>query len=280
MVPKPRRRHAETARDAGQSAYDAAVDVVLTGFAIIVPLVVTIYVLSAALSFIGGALSPVIRLMSFFGLIEGFEQLGFVQLLARVGIYESAAAFLTEIIAVIILAALVVAVGAVARHRHGEAVIDYFDFFISSIPGIGAIYKSFRRMGDMMLDSEVENFQEVKLVEFPREDTFVIGFETNESPPEVTNPTEHDEMTTLFLPLAPNPVMGGFLTHIPSDRVHDVDMTVEEGVRSIITSGVAAPGEEDGVEGVTLDRLRDISAFDRLSRERDAEDPAGRRDPE
>jgi len=54
------------------------------------------------------------------------------------------------------------------------------------------------------------------------------------------------DMVTLFLPLAPNPVMGGFLTHIPRDRVSDVDMTVEEAVRIVITSGIATDDAEDG----------------------------------
>jgi len=46
-------------------------------------------------------------------------------------------------------------------------------------------------------------------------------------------------MVTLFMPMAPNPVMGGHAVHVPTSRVHDVDMTVEEGVHSIVTSGVA-----------------------------------------
>ncbi len=276
MVPKPRREHAATARDAGKSVYEVLVDTVLTGFAIIVPLVVTIYVLSAALNFVGGALSPVIRVMSYLGLIEGFRNLGFVQLLEEAGVYESAAAFLTEIIAVVILAMLVLAIGAVARHRHGEAVIDYFDFFIGAIPGVGAVYKSFRRMGDMMLDSEVENFREVKMVEFPHDGAYVIGFETNDSPPEITEPADQESMTTLFLPLAPNPVMGGFLTHMPDDRVMDVDMTVEEGVRSIITTGVAVPGDDDGVQGVTIDRIRDFPSIDEMRGTGDGADDGDR----
>jgi len=54
-------------------------------------------------------------------------------------------------------------------------------------------------------------------------------------------------MMTLFMPLAPNPVMGGYVVHVPQDRVYDVDMTVEEGIRSIVTSGVAT-GDSDSKE--------------------------------
>ena len=42
--------------------------------------------------------------------------------------------------------------------------------------------------------------------------------------------------------------MGGYLAHVPADRVHDVDMTVEEGIRTIVTSGIAVG--EDGESAV------------------------------
>lgn len=143
------------------------------------------------------------------------------------------------------LVVVVVALGAIARFQYGQRVLDLVDAIIMAVPGVGVVYRSFRRMGDAMLESDVENFRGVKLVEFPHDEVFVIGFETNTSPPTVQAATEFDGMTTLFLPLAPNPVMGGFLTHIPDDRVRDVDMTVEEAVRTVITSGIATEeGEE------------------------------------
>jgi uncharacterized membrane protein len=53
-------------------------------------------------------------------------------------------------------------------------------------------------------------------------------------------------MHTLFVPMAPNPVMGGFLVHAPADRVRDIDMTVEESMQAIITSGVAVDPKVEG----------------------------------
>jgi len=237
----------ETAKEAGHSVYREALDVVLTGVVVIVPLVVTIYVLNAALDFIAGALRPFIKLLEWVGLIEGVKQVGFVDLLIRVGIYSNVTDFLTTLIAVLILGAVVVGVGLLARFRYGERVIDYFDYFVGIVPGVGAVYRSFRQMGKVILESGVENFRSVKLVEFPYDDVYVIGFETNEAAPAVMSAATESDMVTLFLPLAPNPVMGGFLTHIPRDRVSDVDMTVEEAVRIVITSGIAtddAEGEE------------------------------------
>jgi uncharacterized membrane protein len=169
----------------------------------------------------------------------------------------------------VILVALIVGVGVVARHRYGERLIDYFDAVVMSVPGIGGVYKSFRRMSDVVMESDVSNFREVKIVEFPYDDTYVLGFVTNDSPPAVVESVEQGDLLTMFLPLAPNPFMGGHLTHVPTDRVYDVDMTVEEGVRSVITSGIAGPddGSEDDVETPSLEDLQNAAPVERLRRE-------------
>lgn len=248
------------ARAAARSAYDSVFDVLLTGFVVIIPLVVTIYILKAAFDLIASILGPVILLLQAAGVIEKVKFGGLATLLAELGIYSSTHQVLTEVVTLVILVGLILAVGAVARLQYGERVIDYFDAVIARIPGIGAIYNSFRRMGDVMLESGVENFRSVKLVEFPHDEVYVLGFETAESPLAVQGAAGTDGMVTLFLPLAPNPVMGGFLAHFPDERVRDVDMTVEEAVRTIITSGIAADSPEDGdYRRLSDEEMREIS---------------------
>lgn len=260
-----------SARSAGQSIYDVIVDVILTGIVVILPLVVTIYILKAAFDVITDVLSPIISILQWAGIVStvkfgtrGTE--GLAHWLAELGLYTNLHDFLTEIVALFVLVVLIVALGAVARFRYGERVIDYFDAVVGRIPGVGALYKSFRRMGDVMLETGVENFRSVKLVEFPHDDVYVLGFETAESPLTVQGAAGEDGMVTLFLPLAPNPVMGGFLAHFPERKVSDVDMTVEEAVQTIITSGIAADdpdaGEYRQLSDEEMRQLSDPSAFE------------------
>jgi uncharacterized membrane protein len=244
---------AESARQAGQSVYQTIVDVLLTGIVVIVPLVVTLFVLSAAFSFIFDALRPFIQVLRWAGLIESVKNLGVVDFLITVGIYQNVTDFVTTIVAVLILLAIIVVTGLLARIRYGEQLIDYLDAVIGAIPGVGSVYRSFRRMGDTMLESSVENFREVVLVEFPHDDVYVLGFKTAETALPISAAAGESPMTTLFLPLAPNPVMGGFLAHVPDDRVRPVDMTVDDAVRIIITSGIATERPDDGT-------YRDLSA--------------------
>ena len=244
--PERAREAKDTAQQAGKSIYRTAADVVLTGIVVIVPLVITLYILKAALDFIAGALRPFIQVLKAAGLIESVQNWGFVELLVTVGIYRNVVEFLTTVTAVFILGVIIVTTGLLARVRYGETLIDYFDRVIGAIPGVGSLYRSFRRMGDAMLESSVDNFQEVVLVEFPYDDVYVMGFKTSEAAGPLTVASGEEELTTLFLPLAPNPVMGGFLAHIPEERIMYVDMTVDEAVRTIITSGIATESPESG----------------------------------
>jgi len=238
--------HADTARKAGKSLYQTAVDVVLTGIVVIIPLVITLYVLKAALDFIASALRPFIQLLRAGGLIESVQRLGFVDFLITIGVYQNVVEFLTTITAVFILVVIVVGVGVLARVRYGERLIAYFDRVVGAIPGVGSLYRSFRRMGDAMLESSVDNFQEVVLVEFPYDDIYVMGFKTSEAATPLAVASGERGLTTLFLPLAPNPIMGGFLAHVPQERIMHVEMSVDEAVRTIITSGIATDSPTDG----------------------------------
>ncbi len=235
---------AERVQDAGKSAYRSFVDIMLTGVVVIIPLVITLWVLSAAWGFIASALRPFIQVLQYGGLIESVQRLGFVDFLISAGVYTDVVDFLTTITALFILATVIFLVGLLARVRYGEQLIGYFDAVIGAIPAVGSIYGSFRRMGDAMLESSVDNFREVVMVEYPIEGTYIMGFETAETAVPLKAASGEAEMTTLFLPLAPNPVMGGFLAHVPDENIRTVDMSVDEAVSIIITSGIATNSPE------------------------------------
>ncbi|WP_135830289.1 DUF502 domain-containing protein [Halorussus halobius] len=234
----------EAARERGESVYDGLLRVVITGLAIIVPLVVTVWVLSTIIDFVAGAFTPLVAVLEWTGLVDVLRSLWIAQFFAGLGIYGAVFEYVPELVAVAILLAAVVGVGSLAHVRYGQRIVMAVDSALGDIPGVGTVYRSVRRVGDVMLESDAENFEDVKVVEYPREGSYVLGFETADSPPAIGEAVGEDHLVAMFLPFAPNPVMGGYLAHIPEDRVYDVDMTVEEGVRTIVTSGIAV-GEDD-----------------------------------
>ncbi|GAA0667569.1 DUF502 domain-containing protein [Natronoarchaeum mannanilyticum] len=193
----------------------------ISGIAIIVPFVVTVLVLLWAFNFVANALSPLVDLLGVFGPASEMRSL------VREGI--AAAVFL----------GLILAVGLAAQHGPNTGLGRRIDAVMGELPGIGSIYSSVDRMSEVMVEGDTESFREVKLVEFPQQESFAIAFLTAESPAAVEDAAGYDEMQTLFVPMAPNPVMGGHLLSIPTERIHDVDLTVEEGMQAIVTTGMA-----------------------------------------
>ena len=252
------------ARETGESLYGGTRDTILTGIAIIVPIAVTLYVLAMVLNVIADAFAPIVGLLEYLGVIEQFERIELIRLLVDLGIYSLVIDFLTELITIFILLAVILVVGSVGRNRYGERIIDGVDLAITSIPGVGTVYRSFRRMGDVVLNEDAENFQEVKLIQCLDEDIYVLGFKTSDAPATIEESTGHDDMVAMFLPLAPNPVTGGFLTYVPQSNVHDLDMTIEEGVRSILTSGIAADEGADETTPLAMGDLGKVANFQHL----------------
>jgi len=222
-----------------EAAYELAREAILTGVAVVVPLAVTGYVLEVVLRFLLGLTWPIVDLLELVHVSPPVSRL-VVNALALVG-----------------LVGVVFVVGLVAHFRRGKRAIGYVDLAIERIPGVGAVYRSFRKMSDAMLEGDAESFREVKLVEFPYDGTYTLGFETTETPEPIEAAAGEGEMVTLFLPLAPNPVMGGFLSHVPAERVKDVDMTVEEGIETILTTGVATADVEEESEMLTTGALEE-----------------------
>ena len=196
-----------------------------------IPLVLTLVVLQLALNLVAQAVSPIV---AGFQLVFGSDE---------------APQLLLEVVTVGTLAVLILLIGLVAESTSGQGRFsEGFDALMARIPGLGSVYTGTRRMSEVLLEHDTQSFQEVKLVEFPREGAFMLGFLTAEPPETIPEAAGASSMQTLFVPLAPNPVMGGFLTHLPDERVHDVDLTVEEGVQSIVTSGAGIDPRVDEVD--------------------------------
>jgi len=215
----------------------------IKGLAILLPLLVTLFVLSFVLGFVFQQLNPVAT--------------------AVVQVTPFQSEIVVAASTVILFLLLVVGVGSVAEYgTENDRLSDQFNEFMASIPGLGSVYTSFNEMSELLLDSDTDSFQDVKLVEYPGKDSYVVAFKTAETPEVVAEDTGNEEMITLFMPMAPNPVMGGFVIHVSTDRVVDVDLTVEQGIRSIVTSGVAFGEGDDGPSGLNEQQLRQLNVAD------------------
>ncbi|WP_227131142.1 DUF502 domain-containing protein [Halorubellus salinus] len=238
MSPSPGEEYS-TPREAGQSVVDLVRDAFIGGLAVVVPFAVTVLVLATVVQYILNYMTALLD-------VTGNQGASPILIGAAVGV----------------LIAIVFLVGFLTQFRYGETFIDYVDAALARVPGFGSIYESFREMSDVMMESDQQSFRDVKLVEFPHEGAYTLGFLTAESAGSLKDAAGERDLVTLFLPLAPNPVMGGHLVHVPSERVMDVDMTVDEGIRTVVTSGVATGGSGDasGRSSLSADELEQLAA--------------------
>ena len=198
----------------------------VTGAVLVVPALLTVGIAAFIFQFLSGYLTPVA------------SQIGQV-----VGVDGVPADLLTLLLALAVVGLLGAAVETLP---YGSTAADLFHRAVESIPGVGNVYGGFREMSETVADGE-ESFRDVKLVEYPSEGSYTMAFVTADAPEYLERSVDHAEegMMSLFLPMGPNPVMGGFVIYVSRDRVHDIDIGVEEGLQAIITSGVTISGDGD-----------------------------------
>ena len=187
------------------------------------PLVVTIWVFSKIIDLIGGTFRPV-----FFSYLP--ERLS-----SRpwVGV-------LLDIIATCIVIVLVTLLGYVSRDVFGKFFVTVAERVLLSIPGVGTVYISVKQVVDTFSTQKHQLFNKVVLVEFPRKGTWVVGFLTNRTQGEVQAKIDQGVVWSVFVPTTPNPT-SGFLLMLPPAEIVQLDMSVGDGMKMIISGGAVVP---------------------------------------
>ena len=116
--------------------------------------------------------------------------------------------------------------------RLGETVLD-------RLPIIRSLYSATKQIFETVFANQSEAFREVVMIEYPRKNSWVIGFLTGRSKGEVQQKTGDDTMN-IFVPTTPNPT-SGFLLFVPEKDVIRMDMTVEEGIKLVVSAGIVTP---------------------------------------
>ncbi|WP_169302403.1 DUF502 domain-containing protein [Halorientalis salina] len=193
---------------------------VITGTAIVLPVLITAVLFLFIVNFLSQLLNPLV--------IPIQEGPG------------DTSPFVSKLIAIVVLFGIIFFVGAFTESRvGGDRLKRNLDATMAQIPGIRSIYSPLDQISTMLLEGDTQNFQDVLLVEYPKEGSYSVAFQTSTPPEMIEQTTEEDDMLTVFLPMGPNPFMGGFILHMSEDEVYPLDLSVEEGVSSIISFGVA-----------------------------------------
>mgnify|MGYP002528655569 FL=1 len=136
---------------------------------------------------------------------------------------------------------IVLAVGWLTTNFFGKKLFELGELLIEKIPFVRRIYKGSKQMVSSIAQADTSTFRKVVLIEFPRRGLLAIGFVTGESRGEVQRITR-DNMLNVFVPTMPNPT-SGFLIFSPPEELTEVSMTIEEGIKYVVSGGIVTPAE-------------------------------------
>ncbi len=144
---------------------------------------------------------------------------------------------------------LIMVIGFIASNIIGKRLIDYGDRVLQRLPLARGIYSSARQIIDAFTVQGQNAFQKVVLLEYPRKGLYVLGFVTGSSKGEIQEKT-HGETINIFIPTTPNPT-SGMLILAPRKEVIELQMTVEQGMKVIISGGLVSPPAELAEPAIT-----------------------------
>ncbi|HQR12899.1 MAG TPA: DUF502 domain-containing protein [Casimicrobiaceae bacterium] len=140
---------------------------------------------------------------------------------------------------VLISFGLLLLTGVVAANFFGARLIHFWENLLGRIPVVKSIYSSVKQVSDTLLSDSGNAFRKALLVEFPHEGSWTIAFLTGTPAPSVLAHLEGEHLS-VYVPTTPNPTSGYFIV-VPRSRVRELDMTVDEALKYVISMGVVSP---------------------------------------
>ena len=191
----------------------------ITGLLVLVPLAITLWVLATLI----GIMDSSLLLLPASWRPEA--QLGYT--------IPGLGALLTVLI--------VLVTGVIATNFFGKRILLFWEALLARVPVVKSIYYSVKQVSDTLFSDSGQAFRKALLVQYPRAGSWTIAFQTGHPGSTVARhlPGEH---VSVYVPTTPNPTSGFFLM-MPVSEVIELDMSVDEALKYIISMGVVVPAE-------------------------------------
>ena len=184
----------------------------LTGLIVLLPVVLTAYVLIAIFRFSDGILGR---------FIEGL-----------IGFYIPGIGFVLSLV-------IVLFTGFLTTVLLGKRIFIVIENMFLKFPLVRQIYPSAKQIINFLFSKDKLQFKKVVLIEYPRKGIWSLGFITNETVQEIKTKTGQD-LLNVFIPSSPGPITG-YIMFVPKKDIIFLDMTIEDALKLIISDGVVNP---------------------------------------
>ena len=193
--------------------------IIVAGLLVWLPLGITIFIIRLLLDLLGQTYKIIPEFLRPESIL-GFSIPGFEILLALVIIF---------------------ATGLIAANFIGKSLVDWWESFLDKIPLVRNIYSPLKKFSELILSDQTQSFSKVLLIEYPRKGLYSLCFQTSKNLGEIEKKSGRD-VVCVFVPTTPNPT-SGLILMVPEEDVIELDMSVEDGLKMIISLGVVVPGE-------------------------------------
>ena len=134
---------------------------------------------------------------------------------------------------------VVLVTGMIAANIFGRQMVAMWEKFLARIPFVSKIYTGVKQVLETVLSSQGQSFRKVLLIEYPRKGIWTLAFQSSTDTGEAHHRINQD-VVNVFVPTTPNPTSGFFLM-IPREDVVELDMSIDDGLKMIISTGVVVP---------------------------------------
>ena len=141
-------------------------------------------------------------------------------------------------IGILLALLLLLGTGLIAANYFGKRIVDFWESLLERIPLVRNIYSAVKRFLEIVLSDSTQSFSRVLLIEYPRKGLYSLSFQTSRDLGEIQKKIG-ENVVCVFVPTTPNPTSGYFLV-IPIEDTLDAEISVEEGFRMIVSSGIAS----------------------------------------
>jgi len=198
-----------------------------TGFLVIGPLFLTIWIVVKLFLFADGFLGKPIQY--------------FLGNILKISYFQTQT---VHGIGLILLVALILGIGWFARQYLGDRLVKLINTVFERIPFINKVYVAILQISQALLGGNRDTFKHAVMIEYPRAGIYSIGFVTQDT----RGPAQEvitEDVLSIFIPTTPNPT-SGFLLFVPKDQVMYLDIPVEEALKLIISAGTVTPSGFQG----------------------------------
>ena len=150
---------------------------------------------------------------------------------------------------IILALSILLLTGMLAANLFGRRFVEIWERILNKIPLVRSIYSSIKQISNTIFDPSGKSFRKVVMLQYPRKGLWSIGFLTNDNVGDEMSAVD-DRLVAVFIPTTPNPT-SGFIIMTRNDEITELDMSVEEGFKFIISMGVIIP---DGSARTELER--------------------------